>query len=66
MEATAPTVFVYSGTIEPDLIAHSGESCEVLRELVPGVERDVEVGPMFRVRFSDGFTADVFGEEIAR
>lgn len=66
METTAPTVFVYSGTLEEDLTARSGQPCEVLRELVAGRERDVEVGPMFRVRFSDGFTADVFGEEIAR
>lgn len=50
-------------TGETELAAHHDQQCEVLRELGDS-ERDPEVGPMYRVRFQDGYEADVFYGEL--
>lgn len=47
-------------TSETELHKRTGEPVEVLHR----IEADVEVGPMYRVRFRDGFEADVFNEEL--
>jgi hypothetical protein len=43
--------------------SHSGLTCRIIRELTDD-ERDREVGPMFTVRFPDGFQVDAFHDEL--
>lgn len=51
--------------IEADLAYRDNQMVEIIRPLTLD-EADAEVGPMFKVRFSDGFTADVFEDELNR
>lgn len=51
------------GTGERDLAAHHGQTCTVVHELGDDA-RDPEVGPMWRVRFGDGYEADAFADEL--
>lgn len=50
-------------TAEADLAAHHDQECELVRELDDS-ERDPEVGPMFRVRFADGYEDDLHADEL--
>lgn len=50
-------------TLEVELHARSGQPCVILRPLGPD-EADEEVGPMFRIRFEDGYEASAFAEEL--
>lgn len=43
--------------------SRSGEIVEVLRHLTKD-EVDPEVGPMYKIRFSDGTETDAFGDEL--
>jgi hypothetical protein len=47
----------------PEHVAHSGQTCEVVRELGDD-ERDPEVGPMYVVRFADGMELTACGDEL--
>lgn len=47
----------------PGYPERSGQPVEIVRELT-GDEVDVEAGPMFRIRFSDGLEADAFDDEL--
>lgn len=57
-------VFTYTGQDDEELRAHDGQRCSIVHELGDDV-RDVEVGPMFHVRFDDDFECDVFIEELS-
>jgi hypothetical protein len=48
----------------PELTAHSGQLCTIVRELGDD-ERDPEVGRMFVVRFTDGEMYEVNDSELA-
>ena len=49
---------------DTELNHRSGQRCEVVRPLDES-EADIdEVGPMFRVRFDDGFETDAFIYEL--
>jgi len=48
---------------EKDLIARTGQVVEVLRKL-NNRECDKEVGKMYKIKFSDGFIADSFSDEL--
>lgn len=44
----------------------SGQGVEILRPLTAQEADAGEVGPMFRVRFDDGFETDAFDDELNR
>ncbi len=44
----------------------SGETCMVLRSLTPDEADMFDVGPMYRIVFSDGQLADAFEDELTR
>ena len=48
----------------PDHVAHSGQQCEIVRELGDD-ECDAEVGPMYVARFADGVEMTVRCDEMA-
>jgi hypothetical protein len=60
-------IFTYPNYGQPDnhpeLTAHSGQECEIVRELGDD-ERDPEVGRMFIVRFADGVEGTANEEEL--
>lgn len=47
----------------PDHVAHSGQTCTIVRELGDD-ERDPEVGQMFVARFADGAELIVNADEV--
>ena len=56
--------FIYSGESDKFLFVHSGQHCTIERVLTQA-EADIDdVGQMFRVKFRDGFIADVFADEL--
>lgn len=42
----------------------TGQAVEILRPLTSDEADLDEVGPMFRIRFSDGYETDAFEEEL--
>lgn len=73
-----PMIFTYSGNQseaeryigadgkpgDPIISRYSGQTCEVIR-LLDCTEVDDEVGPMYRVRFADGYDGgDAFEDEL--
>lgn len=54
---------VFTSDGSTDLRERSGQEVVVLRRLSLE-EADAEVGPMFSVKFADGFVADVFVDEL--
>ena len=57
------TFLYYGGGTEKELISRSHQKCKVLRRLTKD-EADIEVGPMYHVKFADGHEADVFVDEL--
>lgn len=51
--------------IEHELLAHSGQRCVVMRPLTEEEADISDVGPMYRVRFEDGFEADAYDDELS-
>lgn len=49
---------------DSSLKVRDGESCIIIHVLTPAEADIVEVGNMYRVRFSDGFEADAFEDEL--
>jgi hypothetical protein len=49
---------------QPGYPERSGQLVEVLGELKPPAIDPDEVGPMYRIRFSDGVETDVFEDEL--
>lgn len=70
LEAT----FHYSGTkenwahqdLKKELITHDGQKVSVLRPLTAEEADLFDVGPMYKVRFEDGYETDAFGDELVR
>lgn len=64
--------FHYSGAkknlahedLKRELIAHDGQKVRVLRPLSTEEADLFDVGPMYKVRFEDGYETDVFGDEL--
>jgi hypothetical protein len=65
-------IFRYSGhtavTMWPDpevpqTIVHDGWPCTIVRQLTKD-EADVEVGPMYLIRFADGIEVSAFADEL--
>lgn len=48
---------------QTDLVKYNGQSFDVIRSL-NAEEVDLEVAPMFKVRFQDGFETDAFMDEV--
>jgi len=55
------SIFVCCGDSEWN--SRNGQAAEILRQLTPD-KVDDEVGPMFRIRFSDGVETDAFLDEL--
>lgn len=49
---------------DSSLNARSGQKVEVLRPLTDKEADLFETGPMYRVRFPDGFESDAFEDEL--
>lgn len=49
-----------------ELKVRDGQECVVVRALTEQEADLSETGPMYRVRFCDGFEADAFEDEIAK
>lgn len=64
-------IFTSSSSIvgAPGYPERSGQQVTVLRPLRlgddPSADADMEVGPMFRVRFTDGAEADAYDDELS-
>lgn len=66
--------FHYSGTkenwahddLKKELIAHDGQKVSVLRPLTADEADLFDVGPMYKIRFGDGYETDAFGDELVR
>lgn len=56
--------YTYNGTLDAQLKTHSGCECEIVRALTCEEADLEETGPMFRVRFKDGFESDVYRDEL--
>ena len=54
-----------SNTSEQDLAVRSGQRVTIVRPLGEDDGVDAEVGPMLRVRFTDGHESDVFEDELS-
>lgn len=50
-------------TNQSDLVKYNAQPFEVVRSLNE-IEVDLEVAPMFKVRFGDGFETDAFMDEV--
>lgn len=50
---------------DSDLNERSGQQVEIIRQLTKD-EVDDEIGKMFKIRFSDGFEADAFEDELSK
>jgi hypothetical protein len=50
--------------VEPELHAHSGQPVEVLGEVPEDTIDTCCVGPMFRIRFADGYESEAFIDEL--
>jgi hypothetical protein len=50
-------------TNQSDLLPYNGKDFEIVRSLNEG-EADLEVAPMFKIKFADGFETDAFMDEI--
>lgn len=57
--------FTYSGQNEDNLKSHSGQTVTIVRPLTADEADLAEVGPMSRIKFSDGYEADAFDDELA-
>ena len=51
-------------TIDTSLLDRNGQSCEVMRPLTESEAELSECGPRCRIKFTDGFIIDVFGDEL--
>lgn len=51
---------------DSELNSRSGELVKIIRPLTKDEVDIDDVGPMFKVRFSDGFEADVFEDELSK
>jgi hypothetical protein len=49
----------------PGFECRSGQSVEIVRRIPANEFDEAEVGPMYRVRFSDGVETDAFEEELS-
>lgn len=49
---------------DSELTRRDGESIELLGKLDPSDYDECETGPMFHIRFEDGFETDAFEDEI--
>lgn len=50
---------------DSELNERTGSNCEIIRKLTEE-EADPEVGPMFHIKFEDGFETDAFEDELIR
>jgi len=51
-------------TIEHDLLAHSGQEVELIRPITRNEADICDVGPMFAIRFADGYENHAFIDEL--
>ena len=51
---------------DPELNRRNGQRVEVLRPLSDAEADLFEVGPMYKVRFADGYITDAFIEELEK
>ena len=51
-------------TNQSDLIKYNGQNFVILRELEVGEEIDLEVAPMVKIQFDDGYVTDAFCDEV--
>jgi len=51
-------------TTQSSLIDRNGTTAKVIRRLTPKESDLFDVGPMYRVEFSDGFITDAFEDEL--
>lgn len=51
-------------TTQSDLLKYNGTVVEVLREMAESEYDKADVGPMYVIRFFDGFVAGAFEDEL--
>lgn len=51
-------------TTQSDLQKYNGCECEVVRECPENEYDKFDVGPMFVIRFADGYETDAFEDEL--
>ena len=56
-------IFNTHGT-DSDLCVRDGQKCAILRRLTKKEADMFEVGPMYKIRFLDGFETDAFEDEL--
>jgi hypothetical protein len=56
-------IFTSSVELDERYATRTGQTVVIVRPLTEA-EADPEVGPMFRVRFPDGFEGDAFEDEL--
>ncbi len=49
---------------DSELMHRDGQRIEVVGKLSPSEYDEAETGPMYRIRFADGFSTDAFADEI--
>lgn len=62
----ARAIFTYHGSEDcfPELYKRTGQVVEVVRPLTKDEADIYDMGPVFRIKFSDGFTNDAFDDEL--
>lgn len=58
--------YPFDFTTLPDYSAHRGQTVEITRPLILGVEYDEEVETMYEIKASDGWIGHAFESELER
>ncbi len=53
-------------TTDTELTKYNGKEVEIIRPLTEDEADIVDVGNMYKVRFSDGYERDVFEDELSK